>query len=133
MNKICTSVEQSKKLIELGIDVNSADIIYTTFYGAISKDLPIPKEVYNMLKYPINDNKCIPAWSLSALLELLDEEITDEFGNDYILTIIKESLQYYLYYHNIDGEVEDIETYFYDDMIDACYDMIIKLKKRNLI
>ena len=28
MNKICTSIEQSKKLIELGIDVNTADMYY---------------------------------------------------------------------------------------------------------
>jgi len=28
MNKICTSIDQSKKLIELGIDVNTADMCY---------------------------------------------------------------------------------------------------------
>lgn len=28
MNKICTSIEQSRKLIELGIDINTADMIY---------------------------------------------------------------------------------------------------------
>jgi len=27
-SKICTSIEQSKKLIELGIDVNTADMYY---------------------------------------------------------------------------------------------------------
>lgn len=31
MNNICTSIEQSKKLIELGIDVNSADMRYDPF------------------------------------------------------------------------------------------------------
>lgn len=30
MNKICTSIEQSKKLIELGIDVNTADMFWNT-------------------------------------------------------------------------------------------------------
>ena len=30
MNNICTSVEQSQKLIELGIDVNTADMYYFT-------------------------------------------------------------------------------------------------------
>ena len=30
MNKICTSIEQSKKLIELGIDVNTADMFWDT-------------------------------------------------------------------------------------------------------
>lgn len=28
MNKICTSIEQSKKLIELGIDINTADFMW---------------------------------------------------------------------------------------------------------
>jgi len=28
MNKICTSIEQSKKLIELGIDINTADMCW---------------------------------------------------------------------------------------------------------
>lgn len=30
MNKICTNIEQSKKLIELGIDVNTADMFWDT-------------------------------------------------------------------------------------------------------
>lgn len=30
MNKICTSFKQSKKLIELGIDINTADMHYST-------------------------------------------------------------------------------------------------------
>lgn len=28
MNKICTSLEQSKKLVELGLDLNTADMCY---------------------------------------------------------------------------------------------------------
>ena len=28
MNKICTTIEQSQKLIELGVDVNTADMRY---------------------------------------------------------------------------------------------------------
>ena len=31
MNKICTSFKQSKKLIELGTDVNTADMHYSTW------------------------------------------------------------------------------------------------------
>jgi hypothetical protein len=37
MNKICTSIEQSKKLIELGIDVNTADMFWDLLDG---DDLP---------------------------------------------------------------------------------------------
>ena len=28
MNKICTTIKQSKKLIELGIDINTADMFW---------------------------------------------------------------------------------------------------------
>ena len=38
MAKICTSQEQSKKLIELGVDVNTADMYYdVNSYGIQSK------------------------------------------------------------------------------------------------
>ena len=59
MNKICTSIEQSKKLIELGIDVNTADIIYNILDESyIRHDTPIDK--YHK-----------PAWSLTALMSLI--------------------------------------------------------------
>ena len=59
MNKICTSIEQSKKLIELGIDVNTADIIYNILDESyIRHDTPIDK--YHK-----------PAWSLTALMRLI--------------------------------------------------------------
>lgn len=32
-NKICTSLEQSQKLIELGIDVNTADMFWDTLFA----------------------------------------------------------------------------------------------------
>ena len=65
MNKFCTSLEQSKKLVELGIDIKTADMCW-------SIDIP---DLPTLLAYPITDcdnweNK-IPAWSLAALLELM--------------------------------------------------------------
>ena len=69
-----TSIEQSKRLIELGIDVNTADRYYH-----ISPDDDI-KGVYDIRDehiykyfnnvYDWNDSPYIPAWSLSALLKL---------------------------------------------------------------
>lgn len=54
MNKICTDIPQSKRLIELGLDAKTADMIYTNFYGKVSQSLPMSKEVYDILKYPID-------------------------------------------------------------------------------
>ena len=55
MNEICTSIEQSQKLIKLGIDVNTADMCWQ------NNEFPIG----------FNDDDAVPAWSLSALLSLL--------------------------------------------------------------
>ena len=70
MNKICTSIEQSRKLIELGIDVNTADMWYQyigdSFKDGITKPLYFP-----MVMRDDPTEKDIPSWSLSTLLGLM--------------------------------------------------------------
>ena len=62
MSKICTSQEQSKKLVELGIDVNTADMYYdVNSYGIQSKPEVAIGKIWS---------KDIPAWSLTALIGL---------------------------------------------------------------
>ena len=119
--KSYTDIEQSKKLAEI-LPIESADMYYWCGdrisiggYKAMDKDLDIP------------------AWSLAALLEQLDDEITDNDDNDYELTIIKAGLHYQLYYHNSWGRAEDIKADWHDDMIDACVEMILKLHKKKLL
>lgn len=73
MNKICTSIEQSKKLIKLGINVNTADMMWEykpdkEVYWDKPTIIPIDSYIF------IND---IPAWSLSALMNLLPSEFTE--------------------------------------------------------
>ena len=125
--KSFTDIEQSKKLEEI-LSIDSADMWYWEWPTAPS---------YNNYEHPMfhkgEDIHNVPCWSLAALLEILDDEITDEDGNDYNLNIIKEDLQYQLYYHDSWGRVEDIETDYYDDMVDACVEMILKLKEKNLL
>jgi hypothetical protein len=68
MTKICTDIDQSKKLIELGIDLNTADMYWSV------DEIPY-------YCYPVGDivtdweyaqeNGMLPAWSLSNLLELM--------------------------------------------------------------
>lgn len=63
MNKICTSLEQSKKLIELGVEENTADMYYWC-----GSDLIIGG-------YRAQDEELdIPAWSLTALLGLMPKD-----------------------------------------------------------
>lgn len=134
--KSFTSLEQSKKLAEI-LPIESADMwwLYVTSQGkhiAMMYEEPDPHYIGRMESYGIKD-AAIRCWSLAALLEQLDDEITDDNGNDYNLTIVKENLQYQLYYHDSWGQVEDIETDYYDDLVDACYEMIIKLHEQKLL
>lgn len=64
MNNICTSLEQSKKLIELGIDIDTADM-YWWYSG---------KRYYveSMDNDDFNKESDIPTWSLTALMELMN-------------------------------------------------------------
>lgn len=77
MGKICTSLEQLKKLIELGIDVNTADMYYdVNSYGIQGKpEVAIGKVL----------SRDIPAWSLTALIGLipkfsLEKDISNNAG-----------------------------------------------------
>ena len=138
-----TTVEQSKKLAEI-LPIESADMHYVRkthdFMGnPIDGEWSHPKygnpnsKHANYIVQNFESYERIPCWSLAALLEQLDDEITDEDGNDYNLTIVKENLQYQLYYHDSWGQVDDIETDYYDDLVDACYEMIIKLHEQKLL
>lgn len=59
--KICTTTEQSKKLMELGLNIDTADM----FYRDNGQDVKL------MWEHLPNILITTPAWSLSALLELM--------------------------------------------------------------
>lgn len=133
---ICTSIEQSKKLIELGIDINTADIIYTNFYGKITKSLPMPKEAYDILKCPIDGDKYAPAWSLSALLELIPPYLGEfKDGIDFGFSKAMNSKWYSAHYikFNDSGLASFNKTVTGDTAIDAAFEMVSWLKENNKI
>lgn len=61
--KICTSVDQSKKLIELGLNDNTADMVWQ-----VNKFHCFPATIQQSV---IKSIDAIPAWSLSALLDII--------------------------------------------------------------
>ena len=67
MSNVATTIEQSRKLIELGLDPKTADCNWNTTFGDWS--LCIGK---NKLPH------AVPAWSLSALLEVAPIKITKD-------------------------------------------------------
>ena len=83
ITKICTDIEQSKKLIKLGVDANTADMTYVSMkdYGENTYHLTVGKTDVDWAKDELgnlnwNDvyEKYIPAWSLSTLLEVIPKE-----------------------------------------------------------
>lgn len=69
MCKICTDIGQSKKLIELGLDITTADMYYRSLNlnGHISWTYHIKR-----LEPPIYDYEhYVPSWSLSTLLNFI--------------------------------------------------------------
>lgn len=80
MNKISTTIEQSQKLIEFGVDINTADMYW------LNRHIDLTETKYEVFvvdksnKYvdffksyavAVGDNEIIPCWSLAALLEQL--------------------------------------------------------------
>ena len=125
MTKICTDIKQSKRLIELGIDVNTADMCYLNDGTSIKLDA----NPYNAAMSLWYDHyvEIIPAWSLSALLELMPESInnnTEEFSQ---LEIYKHHVCYAFADGNVNiGKRGDI-------LLDAVYEMIVWLKEKGKI
>ena len=119
MNKICTSIEQSKKLIELGVDVNTADM-YWWFSGKRYYIEAMDDGDFN------EEEGHIRAWSLAALLDILPCNLKlvlaiNDFQGDR-----KEKY--------VIGSVEhDKYDCFADNPIDACYEMIIKLHELKML
>lgn len=104
MNKICTSVEQSKKLIELGIDRNTSDMFY--YCG---EDLRIGGHKAQ------DDDYDISAWSLTALLEMLPND-----------TIYRPML-----YKGGHNNLWHGKNNWFDNPLDAVFEMICWLKENK--
>lgn len=147
MNKICTSPEQSRRLIELGIDVNTADMWWTERYkGRTTMDFQyiVDEEPYYYLSFikPSNDNysqdtiKDIPAWSLSALLELIPPYLGEfKDGIDFGFSKAINGKWYSAYYIklNDNGLASFNMTVTGDTAIDAVFEMIVWLKENKKI
>lgn len=112
--KSFTDIEQSKKLAEI-LPIESADMYYA--YN-IAYSIPY--------KNGIGTEE--PCWSLAALLEVLQYRI----DNKYRLELGKLNLNegWYVCY----DDNGDIEYYVKNsNLIDACYEMILKLHEQKLM
>lgn len=74
-SQICTTKEQSQRLLDLGLKPETADCIWCEVM-TLTKGNPIQ---WHLLAEHINkhDDKHIPAWSLHRLIEILDSPLME--------------------------------------------------------
>ena len=84
-SQVCTSVEQSKRLLEIGLKPETADMYHTTFYrdNVGYEIIQVRNE-----KLPLLSQE-IPAWSLHRLIELLPQNIhLDDYADTHYWLVI---------------------------------------------
>lgn len=129
--KSFTGIPQSKKLAEF-LPFESADMCY------LSEESLFPKVNYNSMVF-FNSNEeipttIIPCWSLAALLGVLPN------GKDISTTLSRggwkiEPLEYvdkWWCEYEDDTHTKDFSASA-DNPVDACYELVLKLHKLNLL
>lgn len=118
--KAFTDIEQSKKLAEI-LPIESADMFYTS----LNSDYPwvwIDKHLME-----VGD---IPCWSLAALINALPRSV--KFKDDeYYLRFMKEYVEYANDEISLTGRC--LHTTGNNNLVDACFEMILKLKENDLL
>ena len=124
---IATTIEQSRHLLELGLDPKTADMYYPYFGAGQYGDIP-------RVGFPIeySGGRDIPAWSLSALLEVMPSNI-----GDYDLYTTKHKYvdggHGYNVEYNRGFTISVLHKETSRDLVDAAYEMVCWLLENNLI
>lgn len=110
--KAFTDILQSKKLAEI-LPLESADIVWV--YSAFEDDY-FPH--FLGFRKIVVGGKDIKAWSLAALLDILPtgKVLLHDKGN-----------------HGYKCICNNIDSYYFNNPVDACYEMIIKLNEQKLL
>lgn len=130
-----TSVEQSKKLLELGLNPESADMIhwkmsrdeYYEHENIIWTDSVNTLRRKGLVSFDETRMEIIPAWSLSALLEMMpkidEQNATLECCTDDTGKVVSYTIEYWTVKN----------TGYYDTAIDAAYSMVVWLLENGYI
>lgn len=132
-SQICTTEEQSKRLLALGLKRETADMMYIVLVKDFrGKDVPNAERVYSLctwyeetsMSVGLEKREYIPAWSLHRLIEMMPYDFTDNNNNTYELQITCDGAGY--------DDREDLYSIVgwwrsntYDDIID-CIEWLIK-------
>ena len=116
-SQICTTEEQSKRLLALGLKRETADMRYQIQYldwGGVLKECIPSLDPYP----PLNNDRFIPAWSLHRLIEMCNKT---QFGMT--IGIYNDEV-------TVDGELFEVYDNTYDNLI-SIIESLIGLDKFN--
>ena len=123
--KSFTDLEQSKKLIEI-LPLESADMKW--YFWKEEIDAPkVPTFGYSKTaaeNYKNTEAIYLPCWSLAAILDVLPypQLSKDKLGSEkvgWMVSVYPDDCRY--------------DSCWHDNAIDACYEMIIRLNKLNIL
>lgn len=133
--KSYTDLEQSRKLTEI-LPLEGADMYYYS-YMSIGEPfyMSYPNVIEDRQRLAKND---IPCWSLAALLDILPIvyiNSKNEVCGPLHIDITDSETPFVLWYVNPlhKGSIVELKTKEYNNPVDACYEMIIKLHESNLL
>lgn len=120
--KVGTDLEQSRKLMELGVDPDTADM----FWDRLGKKWECHLDNHHMVEDIIRENNddYVPAWSLSALLSLIPKI------NEHHCMFGKRGGEYtwQAYYFNMPFGTKEA-----DDPVDAAYTLLVDLLENKML
>ena len=126
-----TSIEQSKRLVELGLNPESADAFWNNFDE--SKD----KRPIICLNYKYTPRKDvwggIPCWSIGALLDVMPHKIIAKEGPTSWLEIVKYSDNYLIKYDIFGVDFDKVPCAKGITLLEAAYNMAVWLLENGYI
>lgn len=124
MNKVCTTITQSRKLIELGLDIKTADMFWDTLFSKT------PEAQVNNHHYidEYDDEHRFPAWSLSCLLGMLPKLYEEESDGGCYPRLCRsfDSGRWHVVYRS-----SIYITPYYEDPLDAAVNVVCWLLENN--
>lgn len=133
--KICTSIEQSKKLLEFGLNADTADMGYN---GIENRDTG--RIWYDKYPTTMPNVDSIPAWSLTAIINLMPEVIKREDKRKATMTYVPSYSRvispHSVYYSGDNGTMDNAFANYNNgenDLVDACCNMLGWLIKQGYI
>ena len=130
--KSYTNIEQSQKLAEI-LPLKSADMEYILEQWIDEKTHRHKEGYYEIPVVKVDDDCPLqpithPCWSLAALLNVLPKNL--DIGRPVLATNYR---GYYWVSYFDEYMKEKFTSKIYNNPIDACYEMILKLHEQNLL